>query len=854
MNGRGDSRLGRVGAWVLAFELVFAGLALGSLHTGVLAVTATLAAAAVGLTWYGSPPLQARPAATTLVVLATVLVVWTAFQALPLPASVVASLAPENADVWARSLSPLRESGPRWVTISLDPGATRVEVLRGLTYLFTLLAALRVAQRQEGVVFLERVVVGAAVLMSAAALLHPAFGAQKVFGAYAPVNRTAFTAKNLAPLLNTNHLAAYMNIGFCVAFATTIRRHEASIPRPIAAAAAALLVATNLYSRSRGGAGALLVGASLISAVTVLARKRERGKALLVLGPSVAVLGAAAMTALAWSDDAMSKLQSKNTEKLRIGLESMELVKRSAIAGIGRGSFESVFPSVRQGLGHWVFTHPENVLAQWTTEWGVPFAILAMAAIVWALRPASMLARSHPPVGAWAALVVVALQNLVDFSSEVPGVMVLLAACAGVVVGGTAGREQRSRIEGWSRRPRALALATAPALVLALAATVPFTSVELTNEQRRFYELGIDRSLTKASFDPQVRAAMTRHPAEPYFAFVGALRASTVRDDAVLPWAARALERSPVSGRTHLLLARDLFRSHPAQARLEYRLALEQDSNLVYLIAPEIPPLVGSFDDALEATPAGEAGVGLLEPLSMALRLRLPATSARLDREILERSTSGASRWLPLERAANGALQDLKDGAPWCGPDGRECFEEGMGAARLVLASENKGCAGQILVAKLEMAAGRIERGLAELERAVDTAVEKSVCVRALVSLAAETGQRYRVDAALDRITRIGCTASECVENLTFAAEVERSRNNGRRALALYRTAAERAPERDDLLETLASLATAQGLPGEALDAYAKLAARHPGDAKYEAGVASARAAVQRGIADRVQR
>ena len=69
-----------------------------------------------------------------------------------MPRSAVEALSPHAADVWSRSLRPLGEEGPSMITLSLDPTATRVEVLRGIVYLLAFLAALRVAWRREGAV------------------------------------------------------------------------------------------------------------------------------------------------------------------------------------------------------------------------------------------------------------------------------------------------------------------------------------------------------------------------------------------------------------------------------------------------------------------------------------------------------------------------------------------------------------------------------------------------------------------------------------------------------------------------------------------------------------------------------
>ncbi len=139
-----------------------------------------------------------------------------------MPASWLERLAPAAADVWARCLLPLHEQGPSWATLSLDPTATRVEVLRGVAYLLVFLAAIRIAARREGVTFLEggsdRNRLGALAL---AAWLHPPLGAEKVFGFYQPMRSPG--ARHLAPILNVNALSGYLNIALCLIFAQALR-------------------------------------------------------------------------------------------------------------------------------------------------------------------------------------------------------------------------------------------------------------------------------------------------------------------------------------------------------------------------------------------------------------------------------------------------------------------------------------------------------------------------------------------------------------------------------------------------------------------------------------------------------
>lgn len=838
----------RLGRWLLAAVVLGSGLGLGALHTPVLTACAVVACIATALLWYDAAPLEPRPAASLLVGVAIALLGWTCLQIVPMPVGVLAKIASENADVWSRCLTPLREAGPSIAPISLDPVASRVQILRGVTYLVVFVGALRVARRQEGVAFLERALVVSAVAIAFAALLHPALGADKVFGLYEPKEKLGFAPHHLAPLLNTNHLAAYLNIGLLLAFASVIERREA-LPRLLAGAVVLLLAPTVVWTFSRGGTSTMVFGCLLVAMLAFGARRTRRSEIAAPLALVMAAVAGGTVLVLAVFDDTATKFTRGDLSKIGLAQNALGLLRQSGVLGVGRGAFESTFPKVWTGREYWVNTHPENILVQWTTEWGIPIALAAMGTLAWALRPRSALARSRAPAGAWAALVAVAAHNLVDFSSEVPGVMIALAICAAIVTGGSGGGTVSPQRGGsWSRRPRALVIGLALATALSIACTLPFTGHELYNERSSLRDVALDASLSREAFHERARAAMLRHPAEPYLPFVGAVRATVVRDESLLPWAARALERSPVHGRVHLLIARSLFVKNPSQARLEYRIACEQDSQLCAM--EESFRLVGTFEDAMELVPDGPRGPAALERLANVLGTRLPSSVVRLDQELSARDPGAID---PVRRAASAALHDIKGPEPWCeGNAHGACVEEGLAAARRFRNAAPDKCEGHALIAELRVASGDVAAGFAELDGALDHVGDRSVCGRRLVALAELTRNAARLDAALDRLLKLGCEAPpECVSNFAFAAEVEARRGGSRRALALMRKAWERAPERDDLLADVATKAESQGFHGEALDAYTKLLERHPEEPKWSSAVARERDAVARGVFQR---
>ncbi len=833
----------RAGRWLLALALVLAPLAIGSLHTYTTAILAAVASGAAVLVHWRVEPRTPRVVASTLVLVAMALTAYTALQAVPLPAAVVRLLAPETADVWARSLSPLREPGPSWVTLSLDPVATRVEVLRGVVYIAILVAGLRVAHHREGAVFLERTLVASCLLMAITAVLHPAFGAERVFGAYKPlVDKSSYFQAHLSPLLNTNHLAAFVNIGFAIAVGAALTSRDGSVPRFAAIACAVVLASITLWCRSRGGVLSIVVSVLAAANMSRAARRDRTGG---LIGAVVGVIGIAggAMFIAGMFNESVRVLGEKDFSKLGLIREAFKLVAQFPVFGTGRGAFESVFPSMGHAADNWVHTHPENVFAQWFSEWGVPVAVLSMLLLVYALSPGNVLMRSIPPVGPWSALAGALVHNTVDFSSEVPGIMIAFVTCAAIVTAGAGGHGQPAP-DPWTRFLPRLATAT-PILALgSMLVTLPYVKRELFFEQRRFQELSTSAATLRPAFHEEVRAAMLRHPADPYFPLAGGLRATLAHDESVVPWVARALDRNPRYGRAHLLLARALNTHHRAQARLEYRLAYQEDSTLRWAIAVEVSRLVETYEDAMDLVPAGPAAITMLDTLALALVQTKPATAWRIDEQALARPGTATGA---IHRHATATLADVREPAPWCDVPQRPCVREALKYARMVRAANPTQCEAAIPVAEL-MARENPQQALDELDGLINQAPDATACIRGIIEIGGRTGHRARADAAIAKLERMMCReAQRCAENLVFLGETEVSRGNGRRAIGLFKKAYEQSPDRrEDVLERIATLATSQGMHGEALDAYTRLAERHPEEGRWKDAALAEREAIQR--------
>jgi hypothetical protein len=822
-----------------------AALGVGAVHAAVLCAVAGVVIVASLVAAREFPTTHARPEATALLVTAMALTLFTALQFMPMPVRLLQLLSPHAADVWSRVLVPLRESGPTWAPISVDPYATRVEALKGCTYLLAFLVALGVARRTAGRFFLGGAIVMIAVVLAIAALLHPAFGATRLYGLYEP--GPGISDRHLAPLLNPNHLAAYLNLGFCIALSAAVAS-SAPVPRPLSAAVALLLAATQFFwVASRGGVATMLLGTVLVISLSRGARAKLRQKgAWLMLVTGVTVVGATLTLVFANTDDVLkAELLQTDVSKVGLGLQGMRLATLAPLVGVGRGAFETAFPYVREGTGYMLFTNPENVFVQWCSEWGFPLSFAALIAVGVALRP-SVRAHFSGATGAWAAVVVNGVHNLVDFSSEIPGVTLSTVVCAAIVVAGSSHRKPRLSVEKWTEHGRAIAFGCSAACAALIAVVAVGLGRDVGADRRALYEAAAVRPLGVQEIHEVARTAMLRHPAEPYLPFAVALRAARFSGDNPLPWFDATLERAVVYGQAHSILAAVLARRFPAQSRLEHRIATEQDPSLAAALVQDAPRIVSSYEDALELLPASpELGNVVLQRIVAPLAPRLPSTACRLEQDLAKREPDLRE---PVLQAARDAAADVEDEAPWCVEAARaSCVARALALAHDVQRLSPRECLGFTLEARVLSASGQRGAAFDVVQKASESVDDRVLCLRSVFAMAKADGLRQRATAALDAIVRAGCTDDQaCAEQLGWVGDQQRELGNVMSALAVYKRVREKTPDDEGVLQAMAELAARAGLHAEALQYYRELAERHPAEGKWTKAVEQERGLVGR--------
>jgi tetratricopeptide (TPR) repeat protein len=535
-----------------------------------------------------------------------------ALQLVPVPPVLLRVLSPTAHELATRHLTPIA-AFPSWRPLSLDPGATALELAKGLgCAAVTLAAALLARSHSRRDALLRAVALGGPVVVLGIV-------AGRLF-AELPLVEPRF------PFVNPNHLAGFLQLAAWPALGFALRARGPARAGWLVAFGASVM--GMFLSLSRAGITAFLVGVAIF--LILLARSPAAASLAGAVRPAsgrsrwaasgpplaAALAGALAVAAFLAFDRIVGELRTvgdaaSSEVKLGVFRVALQMIADFPLVGIGRGAFATAYPSYKLEPVQLTFTHVENEWLQLPLELGVPvgLGVLLLFVLAWlaAARPRRL---SRPVIGALSGAAALAAQNLFDFSPELTGVAFPLAIVTGILV---------SETSTVSVRRSLVHLAAIGAAALASAAVV----LHLSHPP----EADGDRVATAATADAALAAArsvLPWHPADwvpP--ASVGVKLAAERRCSEAMPWLLRAIERSPTAPLPHFGAATCLARSRrDGLAKREYRLAYSYG-------------FVEALQDALRAYPSSDAFVEIapdtpeaLLDVGTILRERRPAVAA----------------------------------------------------------------------------------------------------------------------------------------------------------------------------------------------------------------------------------
>lgn len=607
---------------------------LGGTFGWSVTLIALLAAASVAAGSIAALRRRASPRASALVWLSLIAVAWTGLQAIPLPESLVAAWHPDVVGA-ARAMAELRGAEPpAWLPLSYSPHGTRAEVVKGLAVACTLIAAwLAVAGGRRKQVIAA--VAASVATMGVVALGHLVFDADRVFGLYAPVE---LVTPLLAPVMNQNHLGGFLAIGpplfVGFALATDDRGRRAAL-----VVGAVLVGATSLLAVSRGAFVSLVLGLAVFALLGV-ARGRGSSTAALTAGAAL-VLGLALGLFVA-SDAFLGELHRGDLSKLELAGRALTMSLEHPFLGVGRGGFSAAFVALSGADVR--YTHPESFPAQWATEWGLPFAAALLVAGAAALVRGARQSRDWTRVGAVAALCSLAAHELVDFATELSGVAVVAAALLGAAV---APRDRRKP----ETRGRVAHLGLVAAALGGLAAVLLGPAIDrdgVASLRRR-----LERAMADGDHDTfraTLEIATQRHPLEPIFPLLAGAEAVQRGDDGALPWLNRAMQLAPGWDAPHEWAGRWLIgRGRVTQGFLELREAQERRSSGPTVACETLRQRPDAGAEFARIASDHEGGLAWMEAVATCLPLDSAAARA-IDAELTEQGADGG-QWREARRA-----------------------------------------------------------------------------------------------------------------------------------------------------------------------------------------------------------
>jgi O-antigen ligase len=376
-------------------------------------------------------------------------------QVISLPLDVLQRISPATTAVLARYDLSVAAGTASWHAVSIDPGRTWVGlILLGSFALFAVGIAGLLDDRLTTRVAQSVLAIG--FVVSLIAIMFAGDHSGRVYGFWQPRSPGA----PFGPFVNRNHYAGWMLMGtllgfgyFCAlldsASRVRIRSWRDRViwlstsqgARIIAVGAAvATMTLSVLLSMSRAGIGLLALG--LFGLGVLRARRTAAGWTRAAFAAAVLALGTASVVwagpdTLAarfgtWQDDSLRG-------RLAVWRDAGSLVADFPVLGTGFNTFGVAMLFYQKSNLQEAYTETHNDYLQIASEGGlligVPvFALLLTAALE--IRRRLKEARSSPTrwirVGAVAGLLALGLQDLVDFSLQMPGNAALFCVLAAI--------------------------------------------------------------------------------------------------------------------------------------------------------------------------------------------------------------------------------------------------------------------------------------------------------------------------------------------------------------------------------------------------------------------------------------
>lgn len=766
------TRVGKVADLALAAAIILAPALGGSSSLPAIPILTFFTLIAVAATFFAARKLGSSIHFTLLAGVLIALALFTLFQAVSLPAGLTAFLSPKTQDLRAFD-APLGS-----YSISYEVSATYRESTKLFLYALIAIVAYERARAKRTIEVVTVPLLASGLLAAILAVIHRVLGLERMFGV---IQTRRPLSEMITTFANPNHTAGFMALACLCGVGMSLV--QVSRARKIGFAAAAIVCGMiSLLALSRGGMAALAGGLLLFTGLLAVKKKSLKGAlapliAAVIIGPLL--LASSRLENLIWTLGKTGEADLGPAGKLAAMKDALPMISDHLYFGIGRGSYISLYSHYKQSPVQLVFAYPENIAIQLIADWGVIIGPLALIALVIAVVRRLQIAEAAA-LGALCGVAAVVAQNIVDFSLELPGVALPVAAILGATGVNVA---KRVRLSARDDRRSLISLAI-PSAVAVLTLILAFSTGDLDSDLQTI----ADQNTPFA----EVEARALRHPTNPYAATLASYAAETAsppEQKAAIRWANRALYYAPTYADGHLSVARILVnaghrRQGFAEARTAWKLAaLDRRTSFVRMIVR----IAKDPHEVLLAVPRRDEELDLVDERSLAAASRIAREQKKPEwARVLVRAAA-------IDTAPVSSLQVL---APEALAAGEVDLAERSARRLRELAPQDSSSA--LLLAKLYLDRGAVADAEKEAERAasLESGRDAQGALRMLIDIAL---QKKDIEAARKTHRRLidvmPPTRQGQVEVAKYEAVIEESAGNPSSAVKSLSRAIDLAPE-----------------------------------------------------------
>ncbi len=440
---------GRIAELGLATIAVGSVLAFGGVQStafSLVQVAAMLLAALVF--WKTGKPELPRP---TLAVLSVVLVI-PLLQLVPLPRSVLGLVSPMRLALQEQLLGPLNLALAA-TPIAVNPHATLLGFFKMASYAMVFVLGHQACKRHSGSSLLAYVLVGIGLFEAVYGMVQYLTGWHYIFTYAKRYGTDAATGT----YINRNHYAGLLEmvLPFILAgiwfrlpgrdrAARGIWRHLVNSPVTARWTARVLLVVVVflgvVFSKSRMGVAAALVGVMVVMAIALLQVGRRSGLAVALLVLALpAVYGTwIGLAPVLERFELLGRPGALEQDRLPIWRDTLALIRDYPVLGTGLGTYRWASLHYQTQWFEFVFDHAHNDYLEFAADIGIPATVLLFGSL-WVLvvnvaRRALVLERTKEKIlaaGCAGALAALLTHSLTDFNLQIPANALIFAWIAG---------------------------------------------------------------------------------------------------------------------------------------------------------------------------------------------------------------------------------------------------------------------------------------------------------------------------------------------------------------------------------------------------------------------------------------